>query len=146
MSHALFSNGLDVRDAKTIDEAVSQITAFAAARKDAVLIGFGASAHSVTERRLPRKSDLDRAAPDRPVFLVKYDGHAAIVNSKLLSLLPGPVSGLRGFDAESGQLTQEAFFGATNFVTGKVSLVRPSPPCSRYSMAWPREASACCTP
>jgi predicted amidohydrolase YtcJ len=122
LSHALFSNGLDVRDARTIDEAVAKVASFAAARKDAILIGFGTSAHSVAERRLLRKSDLDRAAPDRPVFLVKYDGHAAVVNSQLLSLLPGAVSGLRGFDAESGLLTQEAFFGVTNIVTGKVSL------------------------
>jgi len=122
LSHALFSSGLDVRDANTIEEAVSKIAAFAAARRDPVILGFGASAHSVAERRLISKANLDLAAPARPVFLVKYDGHAAIVNSRLLALLPVKLCSLRGFDAESGLMTQEAFFGVTNFVTGKVSL------------------------
>jgi predicted amidohydrolase YtcJ len=122
ISHALFSSGLDIRDVQTIDEAVARTADFAAARADPLVIGFGASAHSVTERRLLRRSDLDRAAPKRPVFIVKYDGHAAIINSQLLSTLPAKIYSLRGFDAESGLMTQEAFFGVTNFVTGKVSL------------------------
>ena len=122
MSHALFSGGLEVRDAKTIEESVSKVSDFAAARQDAMILGFGASAHSIAERRLLSRADLDRAAPDRPVFIVKYDGHAAVVNSKLLSQLPAKLSGLRGFDAHGGLMTQEAFFGVTNFVTGKVSL------------------------
>jgi hypothetical protein len=122
MSHALFANGLDVREARTIDEAVAKVAEFAAARKDALVIGFGASAHSVAEGRLLTRADLDRAAPDRPVFLVKYDGHAAVVNSRLLELLPEKLASLRGFDAGSGLMTQEAFFQVTNYVTGKVSL------------------------
>jgi predicted amidohydrolase YtcJ len=122
MSHALFAGGLDVRQARTIEETVAKVADFAAARRDAAILGFGASAHSVAERRLPTRTDLDRAAPGRPVFLVKYDGHAAILNSKLLGLLPAGLAGLRGFDADSGLMTQEAFFRVTNFVTGKVSL------------------------
>jgi predicted amidohydrolase YtcJ len=76
----------------------------------------------VAERRLPCRTDLDRAVPDRPVFIVKYDGHAAVINSKLLGLLPAKLHGLRGFDAAGGLMTQEAFFRVTDFVTGKVSL------------------------
>ena len=122
MSHALFARGLDIRGAGSIDEALARISDFCAARRDALVIGFGASAHSIAERRLLCRTDLDRAAPDRPVFIVKYDGHAAIVNSKLLGLLPGKLSALRGFDAPGGLMTQEAFFRVTDFVTGKVSL------------------------
>jgi hypothetical protein len=93
MSHALFAGGLDVRRAKTIEEALAGVADFCAARRDAVVIGFGASAHSVAESRLPTRADLDRASPQRPVFLVKYDGHAAILNSKLLGLLPAGLAG-----------------------------------------------------
>ncbi len=122
LSHALFSRGLDVRGAGSIDEALGRISEFCAARQDAVVLGFGSSAHSIAEHRLLSRSDLDRAAPGRPVFIVKYDGHAAILNSALLRLLPEKLSGLRGFDAQSGLMTQEAFFRVTDFVTGKVSL------------------------
>jgi hypothetical protein len=40
----------------------------------------------------------------------------------MLALLPEKITGLRGFDADSGWMTQESFFAATNYVTGKVSL------------------------
>ena len=34
----------------------------------------------------PRREDLDRIVPDRPVFLTNRDGHGAWVNSKALEL------------------------------------------------------------
>ena len=124
MSHALFSTGLDVRASKSIEDTVRRVRDFAHARPQGMLIGFGASAHSVAERRLPTRADLDAACPDRPTFVVKYDGHACIVNSSLLRALPPRVASNRGFDAESGLMTQEAFFRVTDFVTAKVSLVK----------------------
>jgi len=42
----------------------------------------------------------------------------------LLRLLPPRLALNRGFDAESGLMTQEAFFRVTDFVTSKVSLVK----------------------
>ncbi len=122
MSHALFSGGLDVRNASSIAEVEDLVASFAAKRKDKVLIGFGASAHSVTDGRLVSRADLDRAAPGRRIFLVKYDGHAAIASGALLAALPEVVASSRGYDAEGGLLTQEAFFRATDYVTGTVSL------------------------
>lgn len=122
MSHALFASGLDVRSAATIGALAERVRAFAAERKDRIVIGFGASAYAVAERRLPTRADLDEAAGEKPVYIVKYDGHAAIANSALLRKLPPRIAGLRGYDAESGRLNQEAFFAATDFVTGSVSL------------------------
>lgn len=122
MSHALFSSGLDVRSAPDIRSLVALVRDFTAAHRSRIVLGFGASAHSVTEGRLVNRSELDEAAPGRPVFLVKYDGHAAVASSALLALLPESLKSLRGYDAESGLLTQDAFFRATDFVTGTVSL------------------------
>ncbi len=39
------------------------------------------------ERILPTRWDLDEACPNHPVFLMRYDGHIGIVNSKTLELL-----------------------------------------------------------
>jgi len=113
---------LDLRAAPDIDASVLIVRNFAAERRDKILIGFGASAHSVAEGRLIERADLDKACPDRPVFIVKYDGHAAIVNAALLALLPEKIKSVRGFAPETGLLTQEAFFRVTDFVTGTVSL------------------------
>lgn len=122
MSHALFASGLDVRNAASIAELKETVRAFAAERKDKIVIGFGASAYGVEERRLPDKTDLDEAAGERPAFIVKYDGHAAIANTALLRKLPSHVEKLRGCDRDTGRLSQEAFFAATDFVTGSVPL------------------------
>ena len=38
------------------------------------------------ENGTPRREDLDRIVPDRPVFLTNRDGHGAWVNTKALEL------------------------------------------------------------
>ncbi|HOX32002.1 MAG TPA: amidohydrolase family protein [Spirochaetales bacterium] len=121
MSHALFSAGLDVRAARSVAEA-KELVAGHARSEGKVLLGFGTSAHCVRERRLLSRADLDEACPAKPAFVVKYDGHAGVANSALIALLDAKTRALRGFDAESGLMTQEAFFRVTDFVTGKVSL------------------------
>jgi hypothetical protein len=122
MSYALFKAGLDVRSASSIAELKLAVTDFARRDRSPVVLGFGASPHCVAEGRLVTRADLDEACPDRPVYIVKYDGHAAVANGALLSLLGPAVSAARGFDSVTGLMTQEAFFRATDFVTGKVSL------------------------
>ncbi|OQY32904.1 MAG: hypothetical protein B6241_09595 [Spirochaetaceae bacterium 4572_59] len=67
------------------------------------------------------RSELDGVLPDSPLFMVKYDGHACVVNSILLKMLPGEIRGMRGYDAESGEMQQEAFFAITDYVTGSIS-------------------------
>jgi predicted amidohydrolase YtcJ len=36
--------------------------------------------------QFPTRADLDKIAPDNPVFLTRADGHAAVVNSAALKL------------------------------------------------------------
>ncbi|MCE5263097.1 MAG: amidohydrolase family protein [Deltaproteobacteria bacterium] len=123
-SHALFSAGLDVRSARSLPEMSDRIRKFAQENRDAIIMGFGASTHSVQEKRLISRKELDRACPDRAVFIVKYDGHACIVNGKMIDLLPRRLKALRGWHEETGEMNQEAFFAVTDFVTKKVSLPR----------------------
>ena len=123
-SFALFNAGLDVRHARSLSEMRGQITEFASGCPDRILMGFGASAHYVEERRLILRSELDLACPERPVYLVKYDGHACVLNSAMLALLPAKVKTLRGFHPDTGEMNQEAFFAVTDFITRKISLPR----------------------
>ena len=123
-SYALFNAGLDVRSARSLPEMCGQITKFASGRQDKILMGFGASPHCVAERRLIIKAELDLACPERPLCLVKYDGHSCILNSAMIAMLPAKVKTLRGFHQNTGEMNQEAFFAVTDFITRKIPLLR----------------------
>ena len=60
---------------------------FVRKNKAKTLIAFGASPYSVKEGRLLSREELDRVCPDREIMVVKYDGHACIVNTVLLKKL-----------------------------------------------------------
>lgn len=119
-SYAVFSSTVDVRHARDNRELADILKQYANTRKVPFVLAFGASSHSVTEKRLVTKEELDRALPEIPVMIIKYDGHASICNSAMLSALPQRVAGLRGYHASSGELNQEAFFAATDFITKKI--------------------------
>ncbi len=59
----------------------------------------------------PTRSDLDKIAPDNPVFLTRADGHAAIANSAALNMAridrstPNPFGGEILKDKQSGEPT-----------------------------------------
>ena len=120
-SYALFASTLDVRAGRSHAEIVEMIRSYASAKNRKFVIGYGASAHHVAEKALISRDRLDRACPDKPAMIVKYDGHAAIINSALIRELPAGISGLRGFNADSGEMNQDAFFAVTNHMTAKVS-------------------------
>jgi len=122
MSYAYAKAGLDLTDAKTIAEAQAAIADFVRERSPANVIGFGASVYRVAERRLLTRADIDAVCPNKPVFIAKYDGHAGIANSALIAQVAGKLGALRGFDAQSGLMTQEAFFRITDALTGTISL------------------------
>lgn len=121
-SYALFASGLDIRNCESLETMTGVIRDFAAHNSDSIIFGFGASTHSVREKRLLSREEIDSVCPDRPVFIVKYDGHAAILNSPMIQRLPKNITSLRGFHADSGEMNQEAFFAVTDFATKKVSL------------------------
>ena len=121
-SFATFNAGLNVMDARTNEEICEMVRDFAGRSSAKTLIAFGASPHSVAEGRLVSREELDVACPDRPLMLVKYDGHACVVNTPLLKRVEGKVSGLRGYHPESGEMNQEAFFAVSDHITASLSI------------------------
>ncbi len=120
---AVFNATFDVRQATSFNELGDIIKDYATRDKKAkVLFGYGHSSHSVKEKRLITRSELDKIVKDRPVFLVCYDGHSAVANSKAIGILPREIRSMRGFDLESGQLFNEAFLQAVDFISGKIPL------------------------
>jgi predicted amidohydrolase YtcJ len=63
-----------------------KIEAYARSHPDEAWIRGGGWYMAAFEGGTPRREDLDRIVPDRPVFLTNRDGHGAWVNSKALEL------------------------------------------------------------
>ena len=121
-SYATFLAGLNVADAKSNGEILENIREFVKRCDDKLIIAFGASPHSVEEKRFVTREQLDEVCPEKPLFMVKYDGHTCVVNTKLLELVRKKAENLRGYHPETGEMNQEAFFAVSDFVTNSVSI------------------------
>ncbi|MBK5910838.1 amidohydrolase [Rhodothalassium salexigens] len=77
---------LNLDDAGSLAAMVDKVAeAVAAAEPGAVVYGRGWIETHWPEDRFPTAADLDPIAPDNPVYLVRADGHAAVVNSAALA-------------------------------------------------------------
>ena len=120
-SFATFHAGLNVMEAKSNAEILQMLREHIARTQEKLVIAFGASPYSVAEGKLVSRRELDGVCPDKPLFLVKYDGHACVVNTALLNKVKQKISGLRGYHEDTGEMNQEAFFAVSDYVTNSVS-------------------------
>ena len=121
---ALFAASyFDVREARDIPEIQEIIRKFIGQNpKLKAIIAFGVSKHSVKEKRLITRIELDQVCPDIPMLLACYDGHRSVVNTRLLDLFPDNIRDLQGFYGDKGHLFNEAHYEGVDFTT---SLVPP---------------------
>lgn len=123
-SWALFNSTVDVRDSVDLEDMGRMLKEFYAKNpKTKFIMAFGCSAHTVKEQRLPNREDLDKMI-DVPLMIVKYDGHAGVVNSSFIKMFPDSITKDPGFDAETGWLYQNAFYEGCNFASGQVNLIK----------------------
>ena len=121
-SFAAFHAGLNIMDTESNVQISAMVREFAGKSKAKTLIAFGASPYSVVERRLINREELDAVCSDKEIMVVKYDGHACIVNSKLLKRMESKVSSLRGYHPDTGEMNQEAFFEFSNYISNSLSI------------------------
>ncbi len=121
-SFSLFHAGLNVMECSSNEEILEGIKGFKDRCHSKIMIAFGASPYSVKERRLVSREEIDTVCSDKPVFLVKYDGHACIVNSALLKLIDSKVKALRGYHPDTGEMNQEAFFAVSDYITNSIQI------------------------
>jgi len=127
-AHLHFSNWaliatvfFDPREAEDFEELGQMIRDFSRReRKLKILPGFGLSPHSLSERRLITREELDRFESDRPLYLFCYDGHSAVFNTRMLQMFPETVKQTHGFDGTNGRVLHEAYFAATDHVTNTI--------------------------
>jgi predicted amidohydrolase YtcJ len=75
---------VQLRDAKTRDEFVNRIKAFAATVPDGTWIMGGDWDHSLWGGELPTREWIDAATPRHPVWVNRLDGHMSLANSAAL--------------------------------------------------------------
>ncbi|MBB5938746.1 amidohydrolase [Streptomyces zagrosensis] len=97
---------LDVSGTRSLQEALNRLAAYATAHPEQTWIqGRGWNEVIWGLGRLPTARDLDSVVSDRPVWLVRVDGHAGVANSKALEL-----SGVTANtpDPSGGQIVRDA--------------------------------------
>lgn len=93
---------------KSWEEVIEKTKAFAYANEDLWIKGRGWDQNDWEHKVFPDKTVLDSVFPDRPVFLKRIDGHAAIANQKALDLANITLdSKIEGgiFEIENGKLS-----------------------------------------
>lgn len=77
----------DLVETKSFEEIVSRLKTFAKQHpENQWIIGRGWDQNDWEVKEFPNKKLLDEAFPNKPVLLTRIDGHAAVVNSKAISL------------------------------------------------------------
>lgn len=83
-----------------------------------IIMGFSLHYHTLQERRLPTRRELDKMCPEYPVWISSKDWHQSILNSKALELIKIPFN-LNGLNIDddgviTGLLEHEANAYAKN--------------------------------
>lgn len=73
-------------DTKSLAEAQNKISEKAKTTKPGEWIVGRGWDHTIWKQNFPTKNDLDKIAPNNPVYLVRVDGHVAWINSAALKL------------------------------------------------------------
>ncbi|MGH3488771.1 MAG: amidohydrolase [Actinopolymorphaceae bacterium] len=80
--------GLDLSVARGRQELLDVLSAHARQVSGAIILGFGWDETSWPDPSLPSEEELERAAPNRAVYLARVDVHSALVSSTLVARDP----------------------------------------------------------
>lgn len=113
----------DLRETKSWDDVLNRLVSFAKTHPDGWLIGNGWDQNDWENKAFPTNQKLTELFPDRPVFLNRIDGHAAIANQKALDDAGiKTAQKLTGGDmlTENGKLTGVLIDNAVALVESKI--------------------------
>ena len=128
-AHAHFIQyGLTLQEAdlvgtKSWEEVLLKLKSFASTHTEGWLIGHGWDQNDWTEKTFPDNEMLSLLFPDRPVLLIRIDGHAVIINKKALELsriIPGTRVDGGEVEIKNGKLTGILIDNANRLVYSKL--------------------------
>ena len=116
---------LDLTGTRSIAELQARLKAFSDSHSAPRWVqGFGWNQESWADKRFPTSADLDAVISDRPVWLVRIDGHAAVGNS--VALREAGVSNLVKVPA-GGRIENGLFVDkARNLIEAKIPAALPA--------------------
>ena len=123
LSTAMEEHRLDLRGVKSIEDIKEAVRRRVEAQgPNSWIIGRGWDQDKLAEKRMPTRYDLDEAASDTPVFLVRVCGHVAVANTKALELLGvlGEKSILPYVDFEDGKPSGILFEKAVEYAASRL--------------------------
>ncbi len=118
----------DLTGTTSWEEILERLEKFAAANTNGWIIGRGWDQNDWNVKEFPSRELLDQKFPDRPVYLVRVDGHAAIANQKALELAevqPGTSVTGGTIETRNGQLTGLLIDNGMDLVSSKIPAATP---------------------
>ena len=77
---------LDLTGTRSFDEVIERVMSYSKTHTEGWITGRGWDQNDWVDKAYPDRAKLDELFPDRPVFLKRVDGHAALANGKALEL------------------------------------------------------------
>ncbi len=77
---------VDLVGTQSFEEIIERLTTYNEENNPEWIVGRGWDQNDWEVKKFPSKEKLDETFPDKPVFLKRIDGHAAIANSKALNI------------------------------------------------------------
>jgi hypothetical protein len=118
----------DLVETTSWEDILTRLQAFAKDHSDGWLIGRGWDQNDWPVKEFPTKEKLDQFFPDRPVLLIRIDGHAAIANQKALDIgdvKAGQTVTGGTVEVKNGQLTGILVDNAVDLVSSKIPEATP---------------------
>ena len=129
----------DLYNTKSFDEVLERLKSFAAAHPDEQwILGRGWDQNKWPGKVYPTNEKLNQLFPDKPVYITRVDGHAAIVNQKAFDLAHvKPGATISGGDAETknGKLTGVLIDNAKELVNNNIPQLSKEDYAKRLSAA-----------
>ncbi|MEM3515967.1 MAG: amidohydrolase family protein [Saccharolobus sp.] len=97
-----FASAVDLSNVSSIDELNRKLEE----QKSQIIIGMNFDHEKLKEKRMPTRWDIDKSINDRPVLLIRVDGHSGVLNSYAIKAL--------GLNTEDGIIKENELFRVIN--------------------------------
>ncbi len=132
LGYGLGLQTVDLTGTKSWEEILTRLKDYSVLHPDGWLTGRGWDQNDWTVKEFPDKEELDILFPDRPVFLTRVDGHAAIANEKAITgIKPGLKIPGGDVETKNGKLTGVLIDNAIGLVSSRI----PAPSASQKKAA-----------